>query len=403
MSAPIRSVLVVASRFPFGSQEAYLSAELEQLARHFERVAVVPVHSASGPARHPVPAGVELLSWPLISPRLAWSAARAFARRPLPSARILARLAVSRDPGRLKNAVVLIKALALGRWAKQQGYDHIHAYWMSTPSTVAMLAAAAGETSWSATAHRWDIYERNAFDVKESTVSFVRTISERGQRDMQARMPSLNGRLIALRLGIAVPSAPLPVAAERGAEFPIVCPAALVPVKGHEVLLAALERLRQWKVPVTCTLAGDGPLRERLEATVERLHLRNVVRFEGFVAQERLHAAYRAGRFAAVVLSSRCAGEKMMEGLPSALLEAMAFGVPVVAANSGSIGELIDERCGLLVAPDDPDGLAAALYDVYCNPGAARERAERAYALVSDRYDVRSRVYELATAIVQRG
>ncbi|HEY4433658.1 MAG TPA: glycosyltransferase, partial [Candidatus Cybelea sp.] len=83
----------------------------------------------------------------------------------------------------------------------------------------------------------------------------------------------------------------------------------------------------------------------------------------------------------------------------SALLEAMAFGIPIVATNSGSVREAIDGRSGLLVAADDPSALAAALFDVYGNPKAARSRAERAYELVAKRHDVRAQMRDLAAAL----
>jgi colanic acid/amylovoran biosynthesis glycosyltransferase len=272
---------------------------------------------------------------------------------------------------------------------------------MSTPSTVAMVAALASDALWSATAHRWDIYERNAFDVKQRSVSFVRAISDRGEHDLRARMPALNGRIRRLHLGTVVPDRVTPPRL-NDAGFRIVCPAAFVPVKGHRVLLAALAILRRSNVPVRCTLYGTGPLQADLEAEAESLKLRDAVRFGGFIARDTLHNAYRLGWFSAVVLASRSAGVKMMEGTPSALIEAMAFGVPVVATDSGSVGELLDDRCGLLVKCDDADALAAALLNVYRNPDAARERADRAYDLVSARHDVRTQMRELASAFERK-
>lgn len=393
-----KSLLVVTSRFPFGSQEAYLGAELSELLRHFERVAVVPVRPPQGPARHSVPPGVEVLPWPLLDARIALRAALTLGLRPFASARVLSETFRSRDPGRLKNLAVAVKALALAHWARQNGYGHVHAYWMSTPSTVAMLAARLGGASWSAAAHRWDIYERNAFDVKQRSVAFVRAISDRGASDLRERMPLLNDRVIPLRLGIVVPSL-APSTPEWSKEFHLVCPAALVEVKGHTVLFSALDVLRRRGVPVRCTLYGSGPLLDSLRCSAIELGLERVVRFGGFIAQETLHDAYRTGRFAAVVLASRADGEKMMEGLPSALLEAMAFGVPVVATDSGSIGELLDGRSGHLVPAGDPARLADALYDVFINPEAARARARHAHAVVADRHDVRKQMHALAAAV----
>ena len=82
--------------------------------------------------------------------------------------------------------------------------------------------------------------------------------------------------------------------------------------------------------------------------------------------------------------------------------KACALGVPAVATDSGSVGELLDDGCGLLVKPDDPDALAAALLDVYLNPDAARDRAGRAYDLVSARHDVRTQMRELASAFERK-
>ncbi|MGB6522418.1 MAG: glycosyltransferase family 4 protein [Candidatus Cybelea sp.] len=391
-------LILVTSRFPFGSQEAYLNVELAELARYFTDVVVVPVRPPASPARYSVPANVTVLDWPLINAEILRRAARAAAAAPVRAVRTLGKIVASRDPGRLKNLAVFVKGLALGQWAAENHAGHIHAYWMSTPSTVAMVAAASSGLPWSATAHRWDIYERNAFDVKERSVEYVRAISARGAQDLRARMPRLDGRIAHLRLGIRIP----PYAAKRACEsasFRIVCPAALVPVKGHSVLLGALSQLKDSGVPLHCTLFGAGPLAAELESEVAARGLEKHVEFGGFVPQSRLHDLYRAGSFDAIVLASRNAGEKMMEGIPSALLEAMAFGVPIVATNSGSVQEAIDARCGRLVPADDPSALAAALLDVYRDPETARSRAERAYELVAQRHDVRAQMRDLAAAL----
>jgi colanic acid/amylovoran biosynthesis glycosyltransferase len=401
MSTRAGRLVVVTSRFPFGSQEAYLSAELGELVKHFERIAVMPVRTPAAPARQDLPDGVEVIRWPLFSAELVRRAAEVLRAAPSSSLGAIAQVVRSRDPGHVKNFAVTVKALALAQWVRERRFDHIHAYWMSTPATVAMVAAAASGVPWSATAHRWDIYERNAFDVKQRTAAFVRTISARGTSDLARRMPRLRDRVLELRLGTTLPPAP---SSQRfaGEEFRIVCPAALVEVKGHDVLLASLARLREWGVPVRCMLCGIGPLQRKLEATASSLHLNGCVEFAGFVPQRTLHEWYRAGRFAAVVLASRFAGEKTMEGVPSTLIEAMAFGVPVVASDSGSIGELLDNRCGRIVRAGDAEQLARALLSIYLDPDSAQTRAQRAYDRVAAQHDVRVQMRELAAAVGER-
>jgi glycosyltransferase involved in cell wall biosynthesis len=375
---------------------------LTELVKYFERIAVAPLRPPTSSPSHRVPSGVELLAWPLFNAQLLRRAAQAVAARPRAAGSAILHVLRSRDPGRTKNLAVIVKALALAQWVMENEFDHIHAYWISAPATVAYIAAMTSGVAWSSTAHRWDIYERNAFDVKERSAAFVRTISTRGTADLETRMPALRDRVVQLRLGTVVPPIPVQQRAHDDV-FRIVCPAALVKVKGHEVLLAALARLRDEGVPVQCTIAGKGPLRDELAARARNLGLEDSIEFTGLVPQERLHEWYRAGVFDAVVLASRNDSETAMEGVPSALIEAMAFGVPVIATDSGSISELIDDRTGRLVRAGDPAALSAALAEVYRDPRAAQLRAQLAYERVAEQYDVRTQMRAFAAALAGTG
>lgn len=394
MNGRVRRLAIVTSRFPFGVAEPYLLTELSELVNHFERIAVLPVRRGSGTIQ-PLPAGVEVLDWPLFDSDVLRRVLRVTFSRPAAVSRTVSDVLNSKDPGRLKNAAVMLKGIALADWIIERGYDHLHAYWLSTPATVAYIASQISGISWSATAHRWDIYERNAFDIKGRTAAFVRAISARGAADIWERMPSLAERVMHLRLGAVVPDFPAEVH-RNGAEFNIICPAALVPVKGHADLLSAVAQLHAWHVPVRCTLAGQGPLKDVLEQRAEALGIAGLVEFAGFIAPAELHRRYRSGAYHAVVLASRSNGATEMEGVPSALIEAMAEGVPVVATDSGSVGELLDASSGWLVAPSKPDVLARALLEVYLNPGTARIRARKAHEIVAERHDVRTQMRALA-------
>jgi len=122
--------------------------------------------------------------------------------------------------------------------------------------------------------------------------------------------------------------------------------------KGYEVLLAALALLPPQTPDWRLALLGDGKLRPELEALAARLGLAGRVAFAGF----REDAAALLPAFDAVVFSSH------FEGLPIALLEAMAAALPVVSTAVGGIpAALEDEREVLLTPPRDPPALAAAI------------------------------------------
>ena len=91
-------------------------------------------------------------------------------------------------------------------------------------------------------------------------------------------------------------------------------------------------------------------------------------------------------------------GGGLMEGVPVALIEAMAAGAVVVATDSGSVGELVDGTTGLLVPHSDPAALAQALARVARDPelrdrlrDAARARVERDYDVIRTTDRLRSR------------
>jgi colanic acid/amylovoran biosynthesis glycosyltransferase len=397
MNASTTRLLIVSSRAPFGNAEPYLRTELDELSRHFKCIALVCARTPRGPEQS-LPANVRVLRWPLLSFEILRRSLLVLVSRPAARRTAIATL-FSKERGRLKNLAILLKALALGQWAIENRITHVHAYWLSVPATVAMLAAESAGIPWSATAHRWDIYERNALDAKSRSVAFVRAISKRGAETLREAMPGARQRIVHLPLGAVIPALLDAPSAPQG-RFSILCPAALVQVKGHSDLFAAVGILVERGIPVHCRIAGEGPLRAALADFVTRMQLQAHIEFCGFVPQHQLHEWYRSGAVDAVVLASRHEADGLMEGVPSALMEAMARGVPVVATDSGSVGELVDPKCGSLVAPGDSRALADALENVYRDRAGARERALNAYRRVARLHDVRRQMASLATLVV---
>lgn len=146
--------------------------------------------------------------------------------------------------------------------------------------------------------------------------------------------------------------------------------------KGIDVLLEASARL---VTPHRLVVYGDGPLRSELETLARRLGV--PAEFPGFAPD----FAERIEELDVFVLPSRG------ENLPIAILEAMAAALPVVATRVGGVPEVVaDEETGLIVEPDDVDGLAAALDRVASDAGL-RERLGRAGAeRITERFDARS-------------
>ncbi len=179
-------------------------------------------------------------------------------------------------------------------------------------------------------------------------------------------------RITVIRSGVE-PPAGLPGPAGRalararfgiGEELAIGIVAALERRKGHDVLLRALAELDAKSLPWRCLACGGGSQREPLERLAAELGVMERVRFLG----EQPQVADVLAALDVFVMPSR------HEGLGVAVLEAMATGLPVVASAVGGIPEALEPgRTGLLVPPDDPVALAAALGEL----ARDRERAQQ--------------------------
>jgi len=366
----------ITNYFPFALAEQFFEPEVRGLARRAD-VFVVAAHPRERVDRYPG-LGAHPHYLARFDGEVSRRARREIRRNPAAVARIARAVFAPRYAARSKvvNAIVFAKGLALAHDLRRFGVDRIHANWLTTPGTTAFVAAALTGIPISFTAHQHDIFYDNLIAEKVAQATFVRVISERNLRHLRERLPpELHAKCIALHLGVDLPPAadvrePPPRAAPR-----LLCSARLCEWKGHRHLLEALARLRDRGVPFSCDLAGDGEIRAKVEAHVARLGLGVRVRMLGNVPHRKLAAALVGGEYdLATLASTERPGEH--EGIPVALMEAMAAALPVVATNSGSTGELVDPACGALVPPGDPAALAAALEPLLVDP-VARRRAGR--------------------------
>ena len=380
----MRIVYVTAS-MPFGYGETFLIEEVRELLSRGHQVFVVPRSPGKQVTHTPFPPECAVREG-LCSYRVVRDALRISAALPRRVAAATHALLQARSTAlRMKNLAVVPKALWLARMATRLKADHIHCHWAGTTASMTMLAAAASGISWSFTAHRWDIVENNALDAKVRAASFVRVISDDGLR-LMGSLGIDRGRARVLRMGVRVPQRAAWTAPPRP---PVVlCPANLVEVKGHRFLIEAWRILRDRGFDGELWLAGDGELRRPLESLAARLHPDGRVKFLGRVGQERLLGFYNSGIASAVALASVDLGQGAHEGIPVALMEAMGYGVPVVATSTGGIPELVNRETGILVPPGDAAALAAGLERALTGGTASQRLASLGRRYVAENHDV---------------
>lgn len=183
-------------------------------------------------------------------------------------------------------------------------------------------------------------------------------------------------------------------AAPAGGAWQIVQAARLIEKKGIDDALKAFAGFRKKYPAAHFHLAGDGPLRPKLEQLAGELGLAGAVTFHGFCDQPGLVALY--GRSHIFLHPSRTTAAQDQEGVPNAMLEAMATGMPVVATLHGGIPEAVThEEDGLLAAENDAAALEQFLLRLAEEDGLYQRLADGAAASVRRNFDSASRIAAL--------
>jgi glycosyltransferase involved in cell wall biosynthesis len=177
----------------------------------------------------------------------------------------------------------------------------------------------------------------------------------------------------------------------------IVVVANLWPVKGHRILVDAIAKVRARRPDARFALVGDGPERRFVERRIGELGLDDAVELLG----TRYDVPALLARSDVACLPS------LAEGLPNAVMEAMAAGLPVVATSVGGTPELvIPGETGLLVPPGQAEPLAQALLDLLGDPDSSRRMGGRGRRLIAREYslDALARAHgDLYGAVLGRG
>jgi glycosyltransferase involved in cell wall biosynthesis len=134
----------------------------------------------------------------------------------------------------------------------------------------------------------------------------------------------------------------------------------LSPSKNVDKILGAIALLRGERIPINCTVIGEGPERRRLEKFASERGLEQVVKFTGGLAFEAVQDYLEKSNVLVLISET--------EGWPKAIAEAMAFGLVCIGSERGLVPELLGDGRGITVPPGDAVELAKALRRLALNP-----------------------------------
>ena len=160
----------------------------------------------------------------------------------------------------------------------------------------------------------------------------------------------------------------------------------LIEKKGFQTSLRAFAILQKKFPGATFTIAGEGPMEDELQSLARELGIAEQVRFAGFLSQAQLREElFRSHVF---LQPSELGRDGNQEGVPNAMLEAMASGLPVFATRHGGIPEAIEECVsGVLIDERDHGALAKALLGWTKRPEALHGLAEAGARVVAAKFE----------------
>ena len=166
-------------------------------------------------------------------------------------------------------------------------------------------------------------------------------------------------------------------------EFLQVC--RIVPKKGIATTLRAFAAIRARHPAARLTIAGDGPALEEMVALATDLGIGGAVTFPGFTGQNQVQSLCRRAHF--FFHPSETDAEGNREGVPNAMLEAMATGLPALATRHAGIPEAVSEgQSGHLAEERDHESLAAAALKSMADPARYQQLARGARQAVEDAF-----------------
>lgn len=244
-------------------------------------------------------------------------------------------------------------------------FRRLHVHFAGEAAAWAREAARRAGVPYGVTVHAVDLFKpRPDLGAILRDADLVVTISEHNRRLLAERH---GVEAVVVRCGVALPptvtAGPAP-GATAGPTPEDVAPVVLavgrwVPKKGLDTLAAAAPLLPG----VTVRLVSDAP-------PLPGVDVRGLL--------PRAEVARELAAAAVFALPCRTAPDGDQDGIPVAVLEAVAAGVPVVTTAVSGLPEIVDATTGWVVPPDDPAALAAAIREVLADPAEARRRAAAA-------------------------
>lgn len=303
---------------------------------------------------------------------------------------------------RVRLLALLLVAAKLVKISQAKGIQHIHVHSCADAANVTLLAACLSNLTYSLTLHgpTLAVYGSNQAQ-KWQQAAFAIVISNRLLDEVdQALAGSLPPKMAIAPMGVNLD--------EIQRQSPYIPPnpsgmcrlfscGRLNPVKGHADLIQVVANLREQGFNIHLQIAGEDEqggtgYHQELEKLIQEKSLTEHVELLGAVSEARVRQGLEEAHLFALA--------SLNEGVPVAVMEAMAMEVPIVVTDVGGTSELVDHGVnGILVQPEDPIGMTAAIAQVLQNPELALRLSQASRRKIAENFSHRRSAEVLAECL----
>ena len=266
---------------------------------------------------------------------------------------------------RLKTQVLrdLLFAGFLCPHVRQFDPDILFAHFGGSRTNLAMFHSLLIGKPFAFKMHAADVFTRVAlFRLKSNLAKYVGTISRFNIDFMGKSYPDIDvSRFSIHKCGLPLGTFAYTPKSTLSSPPRLVSVGRMMRTKGFDVLIRASYEMNRRGITHSLMIIGDGPQRPELEGLIDSLGLRDTVRLPGYCSPSEVQRTLReADAFVLPVVWDPVLN--IPEGVPVALMEAMAMGLPVVSARTAGIPELIEDGIsGFLAKPGDSTDLATVI------------------------------------------
>jgi colanic acid/amylovoran biosynthesis glycosyltransferase len=281
------------------------------------------------------------------------------------------------------------KSVYLAYKMQAAGITHIHAHFASFPAATAYIIHQFTDIPYSFTAHGSDLHrDQHMLYEKIHDSKFVATISKYNHQILLSYCDESDVEKVRIiHCGVDVDAFKPDNNYGDTNTLNLLCIGTLHEVKGQKYLIQACARLKESGIKFQCHFIGDGPDETVLQEEVAHKNLSDEITFHGRLLRSEVIRILSQADI--VITPSVPTNDGRREGIPVVIMEAMAFGIPVIASDLSGIPELIDPNInGILVPPGDVDAIATAIERLISKPNLRRKLGTNGRQKIIDEFNL---------------